>query len=321
MGNDDTSPFEAATALEEAPEVREMAGHSMLLGNGRGDVAVYCNREGASARDLRSCPGIYCVSNDASSMSCYAKAKHGKQVMGAIIAQHAKAAGVEGSTKEGKAGKSRQQPQECELCGVWFGTGGSLRDHMERVHPTRPGGSHALEMDLLDKLLLDRTTWPSPSFSPSRGDLSIYDPPDGYGWGTRCSTVLLLRRGSGRLVERTHGTGHDASKSSLRCFDLPATFARTPDLHVPGKGAAWRPGVWRVIHKPRVAVRARPSLSSPIVTVKRCGQDIYGVALCEDGMKGWLALDDGSGFMLIDGVGLGLGTLLEPVTPLSSWRL
>jgi len=104
--------------------------------------------------------------------------------------------------------------------------------------------------------------------------------------------------------------------------------------------------LWKVVHGPRspiigmlptaqcvvmlrcvrVAVRAQPSAGAAIAGAKRQGQcrmcappshlsnrginagTVVNGAAAGDG---WIKLDDGEGFMLIDGVSLGLGMLLE----------
>lgn len=66
-----------------------------------------------------------------------------------------------------------------------------------------------------------------------------------------------------------------------------------------------------VVHGPRVAVRRGPSTASPLVGSRNKGEVVEGST---DG-SGWLRLADHSGFMLLSGRHLGLGTLLAPLPP------
>lgn len=70
-------------------------------------------------------------------------------------------------------------------------------------------------------------------------------------------------------------------------------------------------GAWRVIHKPRVAVRKEPSTSAGIVGVVQFGSEVTPLEIRD----GWLRVECGgkgqSGWMLIDGASVGLGRLLE----------
>lgn len=72
-------------------------------------------------------------------------------------------------------------------------------------------------------------------------------------------------------------------------------------------------GVWRVVHRPRVAVREEPRTSAGIARAVRFGQVLRPV----EARGPWIrVLDDGaegvpSGWVLSDGSSVGLGALLE----------
>lgn len=66
---------------------------------------------------------------------------------------------------------------------------------------------------------------------------------------------------------------------------------------------------FKVVHKPRVAVRKQPSTDSSLAGTKVTGETIDA----ESVENGWIKLPDGAGFMLIDGQSVGLGLLLEAV--------
>mmetsp|Transcript_17515 Transcript_17515/g.60608 ORF Transcript_17515/g.60608 Transcript_17515/m.60608 type:complete len:144 (+) Transcript_17515:743-1174(+) len=67
---------------------------------------------------------------------------------------------------------------------------------------------------------------------------------------------------------------------------------------------------WRVVHAPFVAVRASPSVTSKLVSVRRPG-DVVRVDYTLEAL--WAKLDGEVGWMLTHGAELGLGALLEPV--------
>ena len=68
---------------------------------------------------------------------------------------------------------------------------------------------------------------------------------------------------------------------------------------------------YRVVHKPRVAVRISPSTTADPAGLKFFGDEVDGTPITEETLT-WLALD-GGGYILIDGKSIGLGLLLEPL--------
>lgn len=92
------------------------------------------------------------------------------------------------------------------------------------------------------------------------------------------------------------------------------TTSRSSLVHV---GSADATSLWRVVHKPRIAVRSNPSLGASVAFVFPVGQ-IFRAKLAES--AGWVQLlrDElwvhqlSDGYVLIDGFSLGLGQLIEP---------
>ena len=68
---------------------------------------------------------------------------------------------------------------------------------------------------------------------------------------------------------------------------------------------------FKVVHKPRVAVRSSPSTTATPTGLKLFDTEVEGVVIMEGGQQ-WLALH-GGGYILIDGKCIGLGTLLAPL--------
>ena len=69
---------------------------------------------------------------------------------------------------------------------------------------------------------------------------------------------------------------------------------------------------WKVVHRPHVAVRSSPSVSSPAIGVLPYGEMVQATAVA---MGGWIRLTGGPslGWMLVDGAHLGYGRLMLPV--------
>jgi len=68
---------------------------------------------------------------------------------------------------------------------------------------------------------------------------------------------------------------------------------------------------YRVVHKPRVAVRKSPSVAADAIGVKKTGDSVRVTSVKD----GWIELDpgDGGGWILIDGKSVNLGMLMELV--------
>lgn len=72
---------------------------------------------------------------------------------------------------------------------------------------------------------------------------------------------------------------------------------------------------WRVVHGPRVAVRATPGTSGRMVATKAMGAIVASVVERDGWIRLQEAFEGGEGWMLVDGAVLGLGALLERVAP------
>ena len=106
--------------------------------------------------------------------------------------------------------------------------------------------------------------------------------------------LARIKKSSGPLF---HAAGEN-SKADL--FEIV-------DLLEKKRGGAAR--VFRVVHKPRIALRAQPNTTAPMVCGKRFGDRLAAL----DVRDGWIKTRDGKrdGWGLIDGAALGLGKLLE----------
>eukprot|EP00931_Biecheleriopsis_adriatica_P008496 TRINITY_DN109674_c0_g1_i1.p1 TRINITY_DN109674_c0_g1~~TRINITY_DN109674_c0_g1_i1.p1 ORF type:complete len:482 (-),score=88.99 TRINITY_DN109674_c0_g1_i1:25-1470(-) len=70
-------------------------------------------------------------------------------------------------------------------------------------------------------------------------------------------------------------------------------------------------GTWRVVHKPRVAVRRDPGVKADIVGVQHFGAILHPVEVSGDWLKLPSTDNSPSGWILSDGSSVGLGKLLE----------
>ena len=74
------------------------------------------------------------------------------------------------------------------------------------------------------------------------------------------------------------------------------------------------PRRWRVVHAPRVAIRAKPSTEAQIIGVVRTGAEVESSGPCGDN---WIELTPSfapagaPGWMMVDGTAVGLGPLLQ----------
>jgi hypothetical protein len=73
---------------------------------------------------------------------------------------------------------------------------------------------------------------------------------------------------------------------------------------------------FKVVHKPRIVMRATPDATAPMVCTRRAGETLSAVEVRD----GWIRCEEGArdAWALIDGTALGFGTLLEDVTPASA---
>ncbi|CAE8646496.1 unnamed protein product [Polarella glacialis] len=110
-----------------------------------------------------------------------------------------------------------------------------------------------------------------------------------------------------RLAE-THGIPWELWIGRVRPLLLPFRAQQAGKATIK-KRSGLSLGTWRVVHKPRVAVRNAPSVSADIVAVEQSGSMIKPLEVGE----AWLRVSSAGkvGWMLIDGSLLGLGRLLE----------
>lgn len=131
---------------------------------------------------------------------------------------------------------------------------------------------------------------------------------DGKGWMMIDGAKLNL----GMLLEEVMPDGSPKSQTSSQ---LLVETSSQSDLQVPPKGTNGNDAsrlttpAYRVVYEPKVAVRMAPSTSAGVVDIRLAGTTVHAVQVKD----GWIELQDGKGWMLIDGTSVGLGILLEAV--------
>jgi len=113
----------------------------------------------------------------------------------------------------------------------------------------------------------------------------------------------------GMRLAQTHGIPWELWMGRVRPMLLPFRLQQNTKPRPLAKVSCY--GTWRVIHKPRVAVRQEPSTSARVVGVEQFGSEVKPLEIRD----GWLRVECGGqgqcGWMLIDGASIGLGLLLE----------
>merc|ERR1739848_475361 len=105
--------------------------------------------------------------------------------------------------------------------------------------------------------------------------------------------------------------------SSIRAQDPGPGTGVTHAAAVPRIPAIMSDMEWRVVHKPRVAIRGEPSTNGAIV-----GSKVTGAIVVAEKVEGkWIKLKGEDGWMLTDGTEVGLGMLLEAVVYDAPMRL